>query len=186
MADDTDLVRLHIGCGKRHIPGFIHVDTQEFPHVDHVLSVEKLDFAADGSVDLIYACHVLEHFGRTMYMDVLREWCRVLKIGGVLRLAVPDFRACAKIYYERGLENGLSGLMGLICGGQRDEYDYHKMVFDEPFLSTALYAIGFSSVQRWDWRATEHAKVDDFSQAYIPHLNKESGLHMSLNLEAIK
>jgi hypothetical protein len=60
------------------------------------------------------------------------------------------------------------------------------MVFDEPFLSTALYAVGFSSVRQWDWRATEHTGVDDFSQAYIPHLDKENGLHMSLNLEAIK
>ncbi len=186
MADDSDPVRLHIGCGKRHIPGFVHVDIQEFPHVDHVVQVQELSFAADGSVDLVYACHVLEHFGRIAYMDVLREWYRVLKIGGTLRLAVPDFRACAKIYYERGLENGLSGLMGLICGGQRDEYDFHKMVFDEPFLSTALYAVGFSSVRQWDWRTTEHAQVDDFSQAYIPHLDKENGLQMSLNLEAIK
>lgn len=186
MRDTVQPTRLHIGCGSRIIPGFINIDIQDYPHVDHLTSAEKLDFAEDVSVDLIYSSHVLEHYGRDEFTAVLREWFRVLKFGGTLRLSVPDFRACAKVYYERGLENGLSGLVGLICGGQKDQYDFHKMIFDEPFLATALYAVGFSTVRPWDWKHTEHADIDDFSQAYIPHLDKENGLHMSLNLEAIK
>ena len=186
MTDDKDQVRLHVGCEQRVIPGFIHVDIQEFPHIDHIARAEKLDFANDASIDLIYSSHVLEHYGRTEFMDPLREWHRVLKVGGTLRLSVPDFRACAKIYYERGLEDGLSGLMGLICGGQKDEYDFHKMIYDEPFLTTALYEVGFWSVRAWDWKNTDHTDIDDFSQAYIPHMEKETGLHMSLNLEAVK
>lgn len=140
----------------------------------------------DASVFLIYASHVLEHFSRTEYKGVLAEWHRVLQPNGVLRLAVPDFAACASIYYERGLEDGLSGLVGLIVGGQRNGWDFHKMIFDEEFLRRDLLATGFREVRRWDWRLTEHADIDDFSQAYIPHLHKESGRLMSLNLEAVK
>lgn len=184
MADKE--VRLHVGCGKRNFPGFIHVDIVPHAHVDHVTVAEDLSFAEDNSVDLIYASHILEHYPRREFGNVLREWRRVLKPEGILRLAVPDFAACAKIYYERGLEDGLSGLIGMICGGQRDEYDFHKMIFDEPFLKTSLIAIGFSSVRHWDWQTTDHAEFDDYSQAYIPHLDKENGTHMSLNLEAIK
>lgn len=180
------LLRLHLGCGKRHIPGFFHVDALAAPHVDHVGPVEKLDWLADGAAELIYASHVLEHFGRYEFPAVLAEWCRVLAPGGVLRVAVPDFAACAKLYHERGLENGLSGLVGLISGGQRDQYDYHKMIFDEPFLTEALIEAGFSTVRRWDWRTTEHAAIDDYSQSYLPHLDKERGQLMSLNLEGVK
>ena len=125
-------VRLHIGCGKRYIPGFLHVDILPAQHIDVVADVRNLDFAESGSVDLVYACHLLEHFGRMEYRAVLTEWLRVLKPGGILRLSVPDFAACAALYYEQGLVDGLSGLMGLISGGQRDEFDYHKMIFDEP------------------------------------------------------
>ena len=44
---------------------------------------------------------------------------------------------------------------------------------------------GFARVRRWDWRATEHAGIDDYSQAYLPHMDKENGTLVSLNLEAI-
>jgi ubiquinone/menaquinone biosynthesis C-methylase UbiE len=184
--DSTSPIRLHIGCGTCIIPNFINVDIQKFPHVDYVTQAEKLYFASDASVDLIYSSHVLEHYGRSKYIDVLREWHRVLKVGGILRVSVPDFRACAKIYYEKGLENGLNGLLGLICGGQKDENDFHKMIFDEPFLKKALYLVGFKNVQTWDWKSTEHSHIDDFSQAYLPHMEKETGMQMSLNLQAEK
>jgi len=101
-------------------------------------------------------------------------------------LAVPDFAACAALYYERGLENGLSGLVGLIVGGQRHEYDYHKMIFDEEYLCRDLLRTGFREARRWDWRDTEHARFDDYSQAYLPHLHKDTGKLMSLNIEAVK
>lgn len=178
-------MKLHLGCGPRYIPGFIHVDALSAPHVDIVGPVERLPMD-DASATLIYASHVLEHFGRFEYRAVLEEWFRVLKPGGTLRLSVPDFAACAEIYYESGLVDGLSGLVGLIVGGQRDNYDYHKMIFDEAFLRRELLDIGFRTVQRWDWRTTEHVGVDDYSQAYIPHMQKKSGRLMSLNIEAVK
>ena len=178
-------MKLHLGCGPRHIPGFIHVDLLRAPHVDIVGPVERLPMG-DATVSLIYASHVLEHFGRIEYKAVLKEWFRVLAPGGILRLAVPDFAACAALYYESGLTDRLSGLVGLLVGGQRDGYDYHKMVFDEASLRLDLLETGFAEVRRWDWRTTEHAGVDDYSQAYIPHLRKEDGRLMSLNIEAVK
>lgn len=179
-------MKLHLGCGRRFIPGFVHVDVAAYPHVDHRAPAEDLSFATDGSAELIYASHLLEHYARDEFKGALREWWRVLRPGGVLRLAVPDFEACAGIYYERGLEDGLNGLVGLICGGQRDRFDFHKMIFDEKLLSAALIEVGFQAVRRWDWRQTEHHTVDDYSQAYLPHLDKEHGRLMSLNLEAVK
>ena len=78
------------------------------------------------------------------------------------------------------------GLNGLIAGGQRDSHDFHKMIFDEPFLTHELLGLGFHNVHRWDWRATEHADVDDYSQSYLPHLDKQNGTLVSLNLEAVR
>jgi len=177
--------KLHLGCGVKHFPGWFHVDALDYPHVDHIGPVEDLSFVPDGSVSIIYACHLLEHFGRKTYMDVLREWRRVLAPGGVLRIAVPDYAACAKLYLEGVLPRGIEDVRGLMMGGQRDKYDFHGMIFDEPDLTRALKEVGFDDVRRWDWRKTDHAHVDDYSQAYLPHMDKENGTLVSLNLEAV-
>lgn len=178
-------MKLHLGCGKKIIPGFKHVDLQDFKHIDYNTSVDKLDFANDATVDLIYASHLLEHFGRNEYKDVLIEWYRVLKPNGILRIAVPDFNAAVKYYTTE--DNNIELLLGLLVGGQKEgEYDYHKMIFDKRLLTKVLFDIGFTSISEYDWRETEHAEIDDFSQAYLPHMDKENGSLMSLNIEAVK
>ena len=53
-------------------------------------------------------------------------------------------------------------------------------------LTERLLSVGFCSASRYDWRRTEHATLDDYSQAYLPHLDKEHGQLMSLNVEAVK
>lgn len=186
MTQSAKFSKLHLGCGPKHIPGFFHIDGLDFPHVDHVGAVDDLDFIPDDSVDLIFASHLLEHFGRKEYKSILASWFRPLKTGGVLRLGVPDFRAVARAYLDAKFECSLEHITGLLVGGQKDQYDFHKMVFDEVSLTTTLKDIGFSEIRHWDWRTTEHAHIDDFSQAYLPHMDKENGRLMSLNLEAIK
>ena len=78
------------------------------------------------------------------------------------------------------------GAVGLVCGGQRDDTDCHRMIFDAPMLSGLLFQAGFSGVRKWDWRKTDHVDIDDYSPSHLPHMDKESGRLMSLNLEAVK
>ncbi len=178
-------MKLHLGCGRKYIEGFKHVDLQDFKHIDYKTSVDKLDFAKDNSIELIYASHLLEHFGRHEYKNVLKEWFRVLEPNGILRLSVPSFDAVVKYYSEK--DDDLELFLGLLVGGQKvGEYDYHKMIFDKKSLTNVLRDIGFSSIQEYDWKKTEHNNIDDFSQAYLPHMDKENGMLMSLNLEAVK
>jgi predicted SAM-dependent methyltransferase len=177
-------MKLHLGCGKKYIKGFKHVDLLDYSHIDYRVSVDNLSFAKDNSVELIYASHVLEHFGRDEYEKVLDEWYRVLKIDGILRIAVPDFKSIVN-YYNKTAD--MESLLGLVVGGQKfGEYDYHKMIFDEGFLKNKLKDVGFKSISKYEWRNVSHANVDDFSQAYLPHMDKKNGMLMSLNMEATK
>ncbi len=178
--------KLHLGCGSKFIPNFYHIDISDEEHIDARADVKDLSFIEDNSVSLIYACHVLEHFGRWEVEKVLIEWRRVLEPSGILRLAVPDFSACSRLYNDGNLENGLCDLLGLLCGGQKDQFDFHKMIFDELTLTSLLEGVGFSSVKHWDWRNTTHTAIDDYSQAYLPHMDKKNGELVSLNLEATK
>jgi len=176
-------IRLHLGCGKRYIPGFIHIDIRKFPHIDYVSSVDKLDMFKDNSVDLIYCCHVIEHFKRNQIENVLKEWYRVLKPRGVLRIAVPDFEKLVKVYLKT---KNLKLILGPISGRQDYPENTHYIVFDYCSLSEVLKKVGFMNVHRYDWRKTIHKDYDDYSQAYIPHMDKEKGILISLNVEAVK
>lgn len=176
-------MKLHLGCGKRFLPGFVHIDAVDYPHVDHVATIDNLSFIQADSVDLIYNCHVLEHFKRRDVNRVLREWFRVIKPGGILRVSVPDFSKLCDVYQKK---NQLDLVIGALFGRQDYLYNIHYNVFDFSSLSRALEQAGFVNVRNYDWRETEHAEVDDFSQAYIPHMDKEHGTLISLNVECEK
>ena len=176
------MIKLNLGCGKKSIPGFINIDVEEFEGVNYVTTIDKLDFKTD-SVDLIYASHVLEHTPRPQTEPTLREWYRVLKHGGILRIAVPDFEAIIKVYSKN---KNLDELMGLLYGRQDCEYDFHYKTFDFNTLSGLLKMIGFKKAKKYDFRETIHNDYPDYSWAYLPHGDRENGTLMSLNIEAIK
>lgn len=183
-------MNLHLGCWKRYIPGFIHIDLVDLPHIDYKHDVTTLPMFSDESVDLIYASHVLEYFDRQQARLVLKEWGRVLKAGGTLRLAVPDFPALVKVYEMSGeLDNILGPLYGRMEIAAHKESGvviYHKTVYDFASLKRTLEECSFTDVHRYEWRETIHKDYDDHSQAYFPHMDKEHGLLVSLNIEATK
>ena len=184
-------MKLHLGCGKRYIPGFIHIDLADYPHIQYKSDISSLPMFTDNSVDLIYCCHALEYFAREEVSKVLKEWCRVLKKGGILRVAVPDFEAIVKVYLKykdldhQGVLGPLYGRM-VITTPEGEKIAYHKTVYDFESLKRGLDLAGFKNIHRYVWRQTIHKDYDDFSQAYIPHMDKEHGILISLNVEAEK
>lgn len=176
------MTKLHLGCGTKHIEGFTNIDIRYLPGVDEVNNIRFLRNYKNDSADLIYACHVLEHFSRWEYKNALTRWYEILKPGGVLRLAVPNFSAIASRYIQTG---NLNEIMGLLYGGQDYDENYHYVTFDFNSLNNDLTSIGFSVVREYNHTKTEHALIDDFSQAYLPHLDPNGKL-MSLNIEAVK
>jgi len=183
-------LRLHLGCGKRYLPGWTHIDLADFPHIDHRQNASDLSNFADNSVDEIYACNLLEHFNRFEVPRVLAEWSRVLKCrtplgeaGGILRLSVPDFEASVAHYLEH---HDLAILESNFIGGQKDKYDFHYYQFDFALLERLLKNVGFANVQRYDWRDFLPEGFDDYSRCYLPHMDFEHGRLMVLNITAEK
>ncbi len=101
----------------------------------------------DASADIIRASHVLEHFGLRQLKDVVTDWVRVLKPGGVLRIAVPDFTQVAAAYLE-GSGVGFRADQ-VIMGGQQDENDFHKSLFDRDNLRALLAECGLVLLRPW-------------------------------------
>jgi len=176
-------IKLHLGSGNKHIDGFINIDIREEVNPDLIDDIGKLESIENNSVDLIYVCHTLEHFGRHEYMAILERWFELLKDGGTIRISVPDFGKVVEYYNETG---DVTKLIGLLYGGQTYTENYHYITWDFQSLKNDLIKVGFKDVLRYDWRCTEHSELDDFSQSYIPHMDKDNGKLMSLNIEAVK
>ena len=183
-------MKLHLGCGWRDFgDDWVHIDGGDYDHLEHN-DITKLPYE-DESVDLIYASHALEYFDRQEVIPVLQEWVRVLKKGGILRIAVPDFESMAIMYVmtrntinQHSLDSFLGPLYGKMQMG--NQTIYHKTTYDFSSLSGLLKSVGIESVERYNWRQTEHSEFDDHSQAYIPHMDKEKGILISLNVEGVK
>ena len=185
-----ELLKLHLGCWKRDIPGFTNVDIFDSPHIHYKQSVDDLSNFDDNSAELIYASHVLEYFDRQEAEKVLKEWYRVLAPSGALRVAVPEFPKLVEVYKKTNGDIGkiLGPLYGrmIVETPEGEKIIYHKTVYDFESLKTLLESVGFKNYRRYDWQKTIHKDYDDHSQAYFPHMDKENGLLISLNVEADK
>ena len=178
------IMKLHIGCGKKYLPGYKHVDVIDYEHVDFVCDARHLSMIKTGEVSEIYACHILEHVERSEVPDVLHEWNRVLRSNGILRVAVPDFEAIVNEYV---INKDLMRFQGLLYGGQTYDFNFHHVAFDYETLKKLMEDGGFYQVQRYDWRDFLPAQgYDDYSRAYLPHMDFDNGRLMSLNVIARK
>ncbi len=182
-------MKLHLGCWHRNIPGFTNVDLCDFEHINYKSNIDDLSMFSDGSVSLIYSSHSFEYFNRQEAVGVLKEWGRVLKSGGKLRMSVPDFDSLIKVYHQ--IED-IEKILGPLYGQMKIETPsgsktlYHKTIYNFNSLQKILNDNGFKDVERYDWQNTIHKDYDDHSQAYFPHMDKENGILVSLNVEAVK
>lgn len=150
------VIKLNLGAGKSVIEGYTPIDrkfgTEVFPLKEY----------ADNSVDIVRASHVLEHFPKSQTYPVIKEWVRVLKPGGVLKIAVPDFEyACAHADHPH--------FEGWLMGGQTDDNDYHHALFTRAKLKALLEIAGLESVTAWE------SEIEDCA-----------ALPVSLNLQGTK
>jgi len=179
-------MKINMGCGWRNFGSdWIHIDGGDYDHLDSS-SMTDLSQYEDNTISLIYASHVIEYFDRQDVEDLLVEWRRVLKPGGMLRLAVPNFKAMAKLYCEGKVP--LSSILGPLYGRMNmgKQKIYHKTTYDQTSLKELLTKLNYNDIVLYDWKQTTHSQFDDHSQAYIPHMNKESGILISLNIECKK
>jgi len=177
--------KINLGCGWRDFgKDWIHIDGGDYPHLDSK-DIFNLPYE-DNSIDLIYASHVIEYFNREEIPSILNKWKNKLKQGGILRLAVPNFSEIARLYTVKDYD--LQEFVGLLYGKMEmgDQIIYHKTTYDFNSLKSILNKCGFSNIDYYNWKNTEHSKFDDHSQAYLPHMDKQNGILMSLNVEAKK
>lgn len=176
--------KLHLGCGEGRIEGWCNVDIDCLPTVDVVDDIKELKKFDNNYAEMIYACHVLEHLSHQQVIPTLKRWFDVLKPGGELRISVPDIDRIVKIYiknWDHFQTPGHSPWIGLIYGGQEDQYDFHKTGFNFCWLSKMLQEVGFEKIEEYPHEPHFISGYKDASLAHEPFND-----FLSLNVRAIK
>jgi SAM-dependent methyltransferase len=157
------MVKLNFGSGETALEGFINIDLEASTKPDIVHDIRKAPLPfQDESVDWIQMFHCIEHIEMAHWDNLFGEFRRVLKMGGVLFLAYPEFKICSKYFLENHL--GLRDLFrATLYGRQLYPGDYHvvPMVTSEVIHALKLY--GFTGIKSGpdpdeDWNTAVYAK----------------------------
>jgi hypothetical protein len=87
-------MKLHLGCGYKHLEGWVNVDQDPKCNPDEVFDLTKPDWPIDdNSVEEVLMEHVLEHIeGTEGYATLWKEIHRVCKKGAVIKIEVPHWK----------------------------------------------------------------------------------------------
>lgn len=146
-------MRINLGVGDHRIEKFINVDCRPIPQADIVCDIfdvqGRLGFA-DGTIDEIYAGHLLEHFYIWQIKKLLKSCNRWLKDGGILWVVIPDFRKIFDHLKKDGktdYEEYNRYVIGLPAGEKEftiEEFPgLHHTLIDEHFAYELLTNAGF-------------------------------------------
>ena len=102
---------LNVGCGSHLHPDWTNVDVYRSAPGVVVHDIQRGLPFADGTFDACYHSHVLEHLSPSAGASLVRECFRVLRPGGVIRVAVPDLEGIARAYLAvlADASNGVEG-----------------------------------------------------------------------------
>lgn len=137
--------KLNLGCGAEILKGYINVDIRKVLGCNLIADVTKLAIR-DRTIDEIRASHVIEHVPKAMLPKVIKEWNRVLKMGGALNVYCPNARKVAQDYME-GLIDCMK-FSRLLFGSQAHPEDLHYTSFDKERLEELFCASGFEVIGR--------------------------------------
>lgn len=183
-------ISLNVGSGGTGLPGWVNVELAQLKDTTLCLDIRRPLPLADGSVARLLAEHVVEHLDyRGDIPRVFSDWHRILQLGGVLRIVVPDTKRFVEAYAsgDRALWQGLGWDLAEMPddihtpmhvlnhifhqGGE------HLFGYDFETLSLALRRAGFKTVEQMSFRRSRDPQLEIDQANHAPY---------SLYVEAVR
>jgi predicted SAM-dependent methyltransferase len=140
---------LNLGCGPNIYPDFCNLDFRWHDGVNVCWDVtEGLPFE-DERLGGIFSEHMLEHIGLDDALALLKECKRVLQLGGILRLIVPDGELCLAEYAKH--------LSGSSCYVPDEEHSKKNGEFITPMVNVNKTFYCFDHMFTWDYETLRSA-----------------------------
>lgn len=173
-------IKIELGSAQKRMEGWLTMDLD--PNSDLCMDLSKPLPFPDNCVEEIYSSHLLEHFSfPDPMLNLLSECYRVLKPGGVFKIAVPDARIYIESYEKPDQFDPAKYCLYTPAYHYHSKIDFinyiaymdghHRYLFDNENLPIIIANIGF-----------ENVKLREFE----PGLDLETRKHESIYAEARK
>jgi len=143
-------MKLNIGCGHKKLEGYINIDSVASVNPDLLHDITQPLPYEDLSVDAILADSILEHFDKYLRFIVFYNWSRVLKIGGIINVKVPDFKVILTKFKKFGFDNFVDTIFGenmlaskTYCG----HFGNHKFAYSPKSLKSFVHHFGIDDAK---------------------------------------
>jgi len=168
-------IRLHLGNGTVYLDRWINVDmvgklAKDYPELadrnrttiekyykfpfrqnkdnnvtDVIMDVRKLEFE-DESADEILCVNLIDHMKKEEFLETLKEWKRVLKVGGKLIIDVDDRQKQAEILTSAETNEEIEWALRLIYCDHAAEGRTHWWGYAPEYLKQILENNGFKFI----------------------------------------
>ncbi len=176
--------RLNWGCGGAGQPGWLNSDRREGAGIDFCCDIRPNGLPVEtDTLDYIVSIHALQEVPWNEIQSVLREFHRVLKPGGVLRLCLPDLTKGVAAYTRGDRDHFLIPDEESTCLGGKFILHmlwlgHSRLLFTPDFIEEILLKAGFRSVA--------HCPFQQTKSAHPGIVELDSREHESLFVEARK
>jgi len=139
-------VQLSIGCGlhwKQPFDSWINIDGVENEHTDIVCTFYDIPLP-DKCADFLELGDVIEHLEMWNRDKGLKEWFRLLKIGGKIRISTPNLHRVMVDYANNKLS--LKEAIQCIYAWMTTPYEQHYYTYTVETLTKVLEEYGFRNI----------------------------------------
>ena len=141
-------MKLHIG-GEEKKEGWKVLNIQQKDAVDFIGDITDLSQFEAGSIEEIYASHVVEHVAQKNVEKMFKGIHRVLKDNGKFYLSVPDMDILCRIFIDPKAPFKVKfHVMRMMFGGQIDDFDFHYFGWNYQFMNEFLLKAGFKKIEK--------------------------------------
>ena len=182
--DKQRSLRVQFGCGPERKRGWLNTDIWPGPWATPDICLDasrKLPFRSN-SVAEIYSEHMFEHLDYPDAVSLfLAECFRVLEIGGVITIGVPDVDIIFERYRSSMSRNTreTSILQHSILGHPLEELNFsfhqageHKFLYSADFIIDLLFHFGFSDPHRREFESSMDSEHRRNETLYVVALKR--------------
>lgn len=194
--NEHDVAKLQIGCGPFPLEGWFNTDLLTNLHKGSPMYMDagRPFPMPDASFDYVYSEHLFEHLSYPQAMNMLKECYRILKPGGVIRIATPNLKFLVDLYIHPEKEinkayikynaerSGLPASSVFTVNYFHTAWG-HQIIYDQETLSGLLEEVGFKEVCPCEVGQSSHAPLCNVEQ-HFKSFTYEFNLLETMILEA--